>query len=230
MARPAVVVAVLVVLLSLTACGHESALDRTARTRAAQARDVARRAGLPTNVQDVLARYATVVAHRFTVTYALDNPAGAHLTLTQDPPDRRVDIQEPGDAPPGSRSLFVNDHGSTDCTRDTIGWMCEASRAAGDPIGLLGGSDVQRTVDQLKQSRGGYRFSVIHRTVAGVSASCLVTDPIAGRAPPGARRGLLCLSAEGAPLVVEGVTTPLHAVRYTTHVAAGSFRPPATAR
>src|SRR5207248_1219614 len=143
--------------------------------------------------------------------YALDSPPGARLVLSQQPPRRRIDIQEPGEAPPESRSLFAGPDGSTDCTRDAVGWMCSSSREGDDPFSPLAAGDVTRTVDQLKASRDTYTFRVISRTVADVRASCLVTDPRPDKAPASATRGLLCISHEGVPLLVEGGATPLRA-------------------
>jgi hypothetical protein len=203
----------LLVLLALAsgACGqHESAAQRAAHARENQARDVARTAGLAAPVQDFLALYASAAGHRFSVTYA---PAtnGTTVILLQDPPRRRVDVV----APPVTRSVFVNAGGTFDCALDNQKWTCQKSQQQEAFPGQLAPGDIARTAAELKAARTNYTFKVTHRTVAGADARCLVTTPRPG---VGGAGSVLCLSPEGAVLLVEGAGNPLRAARYSTSV------------
>src|SRR5438874_2214077 len=60
-----------------------------ADARAAQARDLAKRAGLTKPVQDLLAEYAASVAQPFSATYDVVG-ASRRLVIDNDPPRRRV--------------------------------------------------------------------------------------------------------------------------------------------
>src|SRR5205807_5511137 len=108
--RPTAVLVVAAWLVGGACGGGQSATERAARARADQARQVARRAGLPAAVQDFLARYATSAARSFTVNYAPD-PGGTTIVLTQSPPDRRLDLVQGAI----TESFFATSAGSFDC-------------------------------------------------------------------------------------------------------------------
>ena len=210
-----------VVAGAVTACGSkESPAEKTANAREKQARDVAREAGLAVPVQDFLARYASAAGNSFSVTYE-KSATGSTIVLIQDPPLRRVDVV----APPVTRSVFVTKSGTFDCALDNQKWTCRQSKEQQGPPGLLAPADVTRTAAELKAARTNYDFSVTDRTVAKTDVRCLVTKPKPG--VPGAG-STLCLSPEGAVLMVEGAGTPLKAASYSTKVDARRLQLPAT--
>jgi hypothetical protein len=194
-----------------TACGrHESPAQKTAHDREKQARDLARGAGLSVDVQDFLARYASAAGNRFSVTYA-KSANGTTVVLIQDPPRRRVDVV----APPVTRSVFVTSDGTYDCALDNQKWGCQKAQQQEALPGLLAPADITRTAAELKAARTNYTFKVIDKKVAGADSRCLVTTPRPGIGGAGST---LCLSPQGAVLLVEGAGNPLRAERYSTSV------------
>lgn len=213
----------LVVLMAVTAvaCGqHQSATQKTADAREKQARDVARQAGLSPDVQDFLARYASAAGHRFTVSYG-KSANGTSVLLIQDPPLRRVDVV----APPVTRSVFVTAKGTFDCALQDQKWACETAQQQEAAPGLLAPADIARTASELKAARTNYTFKVSSRKLAGTDARCLITTPKKGVAGQGST---LCLSPEGAVLLVEGNGNPLRAARYSTSVDTRLLQLPAS--
>jgi hypothetical protein len=213
----------IILLVLCAACGsHPDASHRAAAGRENQARDLARRAGLSVDVQDFLVRYASAAANRFEVTYA-PSATGTTVVLVQDPPRRRVDLV----TPPVTRSVFVTKDGTFDCALDNQKWTCQKSAQQESPPGLLAPADVQRTVTQLQSSKADYTFKVTDRKVAATSARCLLITPRRS-APPGSTPSTLCLSSQGAVLLVEGAGTPLRAARYSTSVDTRRLQLPTT--
>jgi hypothetical protein len=201
----------LLLVLLPTACGStESASERTARRRQEQARQVAKRAGLPAPVQDFMARFASAASGRFDVTYAPE-PSGTAVEVIQDGPLRRVDLNAGG----VTRSLFVTRDGTFNCALQDKKWLCQrASQQEAQP-GLLAAADIERAVAQLQASRTNFDFKVTDRKVAGVNGRCLVVTPRQGGTAGG---NTLCLSPQGAVLVREDTGASLRARRYTTDV------------
>jgi hypothetical protein len=216
----ACVVAVVLAVVAV-ACGrHESPTEKTAHAREKQARDVARQAGLSAPVQDFLALYASAAGHRFSVTYG-PSAAGTSVVLVQDPPRRRVDVV----APPVTRSVFVTREGTYECALADTKWSCQQASQQEGPPGLLAPADIARTAAELKAARTNYTFKVTSRKVAKVDTQCLATTPRPGVSGAGST---LCLSGEGAVLLVEGAGNPLRAVRYSTDVDERRLQLPAT--
>jgi hypothetical protein len=209
------------------ACGGGKASP--SETRAAQARSVARAAGLSPAVQDLLADAATSPARTFTVSYKLAVPGST--TITQDPPRRRVDLVV-GEGPAAvTRSTITNDDGTFACTRTTGAWTCKKTSTPPNALSPMALGDVDQTTSDLAAARKSYTFRVEPRTVAGARARCLVTELRPGQAPDPARgqRGVLCVSADGVPLVIEGGQSTITATRYTTKVDDTAFKLPAKA-
>ena len=68
------------------------------------------------------------------------------------------------------------------------------------------GRRVEPGVERLRQSREDFSFEVEDRRMLGVTARCLVTEPAgSGDAPT----GVLCVSDEGALLLLRGATGEL---------------------
>jgi hypothetical protein len=203
------------------ACGsNQTAAEKTAQARQRQARDVARRAGLDAPVQDFLALYASAAGNKFSVTYG-QSAAGASIVLIQDPPLRRVDVV----SPPVTRSVFVTQQGTFECALQDQKWTCQQAQQQEGPPGLLAPADIARTANELKAARTNYLFRVTGRKVAGSDARCLVTTTRPGVSGAGST---LCLSPQGAVLLVEGAGNPLRAERYSTTVDARRLRLPTT--
>ncbi len=202
---------IVVLALVAVACSqHQTAAEKTASKRQSQAREVAKKAGLSPPVQDFLALYATAADNSFTVTYG-PSPAGASIVLVQHPPLRRVDVV----VPPVTRSVFVTKSGTFDCVLENQTWGCQTAQQQEGTPGLLAPADIERTVAELKGAKTNYTFSVTKKKVAGTETKCLVTTPNAGVAGGGST---LCLSPEGAVLLVQGTGNPLQAVKYSTSV------------
>jgi hypothetical protein len=194
-----------------------------AAARQAQAERVARDAGVPGDVQRFLGRAAAGVSRSFTVAYR--GAGGTTTTLTQRPPDRRVDVVDSGT----TESLLRLGTGTFACRRAQAGpWTCakQASAAGPDPdLGVFSAARISDTVSALAAERGAYTFTVVSRTVAGAEASCLVTQPAKG-----GRADELCIARSGAILRVHTAQRTLDAVRYADHVDAKALKLPAPAR
>ena len=210
----------LLAVIAVACTSHQSAAQKTAQKREKQARDVARSAGLSPAVQGVLALYATAADNAFTVTYG-PSAAASSIVLTQDPPLRRVDLVNQG----VTRSVFVTRQGTYDCVQQDKQWACQQAEQQEGTPGLLAPQDIARTVAQLKAAKTNYTFKVTDRKIAGVGVHCLVTTPRPGVSGGGST---LCLSSQGAVLLVEGTDNPLTAVKYSTSVDDKKLRLPTT--
>jgi hypothetical protein len=205
--------------LLLAACGGGSDGDQ----RADQVRSAASGAGLPRAVVDVLALAAKGPEATYRLTYA--GKGGASIVVSQRHGDRRVD-ELSGDTVVSSRVLR---HGvGYTCAIDTTqpasakkGLTCE--RVAGD---LTQGGQFTPTAlatfsRALAASRAQLRLSVTHRTIAHTPATCLESRPKDGSSGVGS--STLCVSHEGAQLLVDANGQQLKAVSYTTDVPARTF-------
>jgi hypothetical protein len=221
--RPPLVVAA-AALLALAACGDHG--PAVGDQRADQVRAAASEAGLPDEVADVLALAARADGARFQVAYAGDD--GARLVVSQDPPERRVDVVQ-GDVVVESRVLH-----------DQIAYRCSPAEGAGAKAGKLSCQRAAGAIDatgtftdealddfagQLAASSKALDLEVSTRKIAGVTATCLTSTPKAGTVLDGKGPGTdeLCLSPEGAQLLVDHGGQRLVADRYTTQVPKGTF-------
>jgi hypothetical protein len=221
----ATVAAVLCSVLAACGGGHPSLAD----TRAAQARSVARDAGLPPAVQDLLADAATSATRTFTVRYKLAVPGST--TITQDPPRRRIDLVLGTGATVVTRSTITNADGTFACTRTTGAWTCKKTATRATEFGPLALGDIEQTTADLAAARKSYTFRVESRTVARTRARCLVTELKPGQPPDPTRgeRGVLCISPDGVPLVIQGGKTTITATTYMPKVTDAAFRLPVKA-
>jgi hypothetical protein len=219
----------LLVVATAGACGGDGG-DDLARTRADQARQVAKDAGLPVAVQDVLAQAATSATRTFTVRYTLGDQGTS--TVTQDPPHRRVEIVV-GTGPTAiTRATIANDDGTFGCTRSAGIWSCQKTSDTPDEFGPLALGDIQQTTEDLAQARRSYRFHVESRTVAATRATCLVTELEPGQPadPTRGERGVLCVSPDGVPLLIDAGPTQITATAYKASASDAAFRLPAKAK
>ena len=194
-------------MLALAACSDEpSASD----ARADQIREVAEEADLPEDVVDVLELAARGVDGTFQVTYPGDD--GASVVFSQAPPNRRIDVVA-GERVVESRVF-----------RDGVGYRC--APPADDPVGSLectrseGALDAPgafteealRAFAEDLAASDDIELRVEARTIADTDATCLVAGD-----------ETICLSDEGAQLLVDAAGDRLAASAYTTDVPDGTF-------
>ena len=211
-------------MVGLAACGGGPSVGDE---RADQVRAAAREAGLPRDVAEVLAIAARGPTSTFQITYA--GTEGATLVVSQEGSNRRLDVVS-GTAIVESRVL-----------RDGVGYRCEPAtgtgakkgtldcrRAAGD-LGVTGAftdTALATFTKELAASTSTLDLSVKRREIAGVQATCLVSAPKGGTPLDGVddpSADTLCVSAEGAQLLVDGNGERLVADAYTTEVPDGTF-------
>lgn len=210
---------------ALAGCGGDdpSASDR----RQEQVADAAEAAGLPEDVTDFLADVAAGVDGTYRVAYDVADPSGAtqRLTVTQAPPDRRVEV----DRPEGPDTVTIGgEEGTHECRRpaDDQPYTCEQVAGAGSE-GVFGEDQVEALRAVLADGAEAYDFAFGEQAVAGVTARCLVAtrrpevdDPALGE------EATLCVSPEGAQLLVATPSGTLRAVEYTTEIPADAFALP----
>lgn len=199
--------------------------DSVTRDRADQARQAARDAGLSAEVADVLALAATGATATFQVTY--EGVDGAAITVSQQPPNRRVDALTAG--------LIVQ----SQVVRDGVGYTCELPEGGqpGDPLdcdrtqgaipaqGAFTDEALATFTEQLAGALDAFDLTVETRTIADVSATCLVSAPKAGTPIDGSTPGVdtICLSEDGVQLLVDSASERVVAASYTTEVPEGTF-------
>ncbi len=194
-------------VLALAACSDQpSASD----TRADQIRQVGEDAGLPDDVIEVLELAARGVDGTFQITYPGDK--GASVVISQAPPNRRIDVLA-GERVVESRVF-----------RDGVGYHC--TPPSDDPVGSLDcarsesgldapGAFSEEALTTFAKDLGkldDVELKVDSRTVADTDATCLVAGD-----------ETICLSDEGAQLLVDTGGDRLAATSYTTKVPDGTF-------
>ena len=206
--------------LAVGGCGDE---PDAADERAEQARTAAEDAGLDDEVADFLALAGRGQLATYQVTYPGTDP-GTSLVVANDPPDRRVDLV---DEDVIVEVRLVLDGEAFECARDVDAGRirsCTRTDAIVEPPGLFDPAALEELTAALADRREDFTFEVVRRPIAGVEASCLVTEIREGRERPelGAR-GEICVSPEGALLRVDQSEESLEATDYTTDVPDNTF-------
>lgn len=215
----------LVVVVALTGAACGSGGDEVTSQRVEQIRAAAAEAGLADDVADVLALAARGSTARFQVTY--EGTGGAALVVSQDPPNHRVDVLTAGlivesqvvrkgvayrcELPPGGRPGDDLD--------------CRRTEGALDGPGLFSDAALTTFADEMVASADDFDLTVEERTIAEVDATCLVAAPKAGTTLDGSGPGVdtICLSDEGAQLLVDAGGQRVVATGYSTDVPKGTF-------
>jgi hypothetical protein len=202
--------------LALGACGDDTptAIEQVAEQRSQQAERVARDAQLPEDVQRFLGRAASAVAATFTVTY---EEAGARTTLTQRPPDRRIDVTKDG----VTETLLRLRDGTFACNAQ--GCKEQEGQAAIDPdLGVFSPQKLEESIGALGSARATFRFDVVTKDVAGATADCMVTAPLAG-----GEADELCIAARSGAIVrIRSASRSLEAVSYKDSADPNAFKLP----
>ncbi len=210
----------LLLVATAAACGDDGGAGSE---RADQVRDAAEEAGLPDDVVDVLVLAARGATETFQVTYPGDD--GGSVVISQAPPDRRIDVVA-GDRI--VRSQLVRGGIGYRCEppegEPTADLECRRSQGALEGPGAFTEEALDTFTEQLVGSLDDVDLSVEARTIAEVEATCLVAAPKAGPSDgtgPGVEE--ICLSEEGAQLLVDAAGERLAATAYTTDVPEGTF-------
>ena len=215
----------LLVALASGACGGDDAGDE----RADQARAAAAEAGLDDEVADFLALAARGQSATYQVTYP-GTAEGTSLVIANDPPDRRVDLVQDGDI---VEVRIVLDGQAFECARDRAAGRidsCTRADALVEAPGLFDEAALERLTSSLTERRDDFTFQVRRQPIAGVEATCLLTEIREGRERSDlGERGEICVSPEGALLRVDQGDDSLEATDYTTDIPDNTFvRPDAT--
>jgi hypothetical protein len=205
--------------------------------RADEGRSIASAAGLSADVAQRFALALQGPTATYTLTYATTDAGGkpTQLTVTQQPPDRRVDVF----AADGTiESTFRLGSIAYQCTKTPVAsgqgaWVCGTiAGAAGNAAGAtdpLRPHTVRAAVDAFKARAADYEFRVEARTIVGVAASCLVTSRKPGHDadPSLGASATLCLAPDGAVLSVEVPTGSFTATAYSSSVDVSTLELPA---
>jgi hypothetical protein len=225
----------LVVLTGACGGGGSSAGDQ----RAEQVRAAAAKAGLPGDVADVLALASRGPTATFRVSYA--GTDGAALVVSQQAPDRRIDVVSRGQVVESRVARHGVAYrcdvdttakvgtGATSTTAKAKGGYAglRCTRAAGDlpATGAFTADALATFSKELADSLPRLALSVSHRTIAKTKATCLVSAPKPGTPLTGNDPSVdtLCVSPDGAQLLVDANGQRLVADSYSTSVPPHTF-------
>lgn len=194
-----------------------------------QGRSIAETAGLPKDVADFFALATTGLTATYRVTRQTTDTSGQplQLTTTQRPPDTRFDAFHSD----GSVDSTIATGGrSYQCTMQAMHWDCgELGTSASSSGQAFDADTVKHAIDAFKARTADYDFRTETRTIANVTAHCLVTTRKPGHESNSAlgATATLCLSPEGVILSVEIPTGSLTATEYSTTIPDDAFNLPA---
>jgi hypothetical protein len=215
--------AVILGAMATTACGGHST------TKADQGRSIAEQAGLAPEVASffALAASGATATYRSTVQTTESNGNPLQVTTTERPPDSRFDAFH-ADGTIDS-TIAVGGH-SYQCTMAANHWDCGELGVAGSTTGqVFSPSVVQGAIDKFRERASDYDFRVEDRQLVGVKARCLITTRKPGHDQDSSlgATATLCLSPEGAILLVETPSGSLTATSYSTTIPDDAFKLPA---
>jgi hypothetical protein len=217
----AAALAVLLGAATAAGCGDDEPTPGGAR--ADQVREAVAEAGLPDDVRDFLVLAVGSADATYRVTYQIDDGTGVReVTVAQDPPNHRLDVMNTDGSADSTIRLDDEVH---QCHRDGGAWECGRVDVVPPGGGAFDEEALAERAAALADRADDYEFSVESRQLAGVDASCLVTtlaeghpaDPALGEA------GTLCVSPEGAVLLVESGGTRQAATAYSTELPDDAF-------
>lgn len=220
--RRTAALAALLLVVAVAGCGDD---EDVGDERSDQLRRTALDAGLPREVADVLALAARGATATFQLTYPGED--GAEITISQAPPNRRVDVAQAGLI---VRSQVVRGEVAYLCEvpeggRPGDDLECERSSGAVPATGAFTDDELEAFADDLAATRDELDLTVEQRDLAGVEATCLVTAPVAGTPIDGEGPGVdtLCLAPDGAQLLVDVGGERVVAASYASSVPEGTF-------
>src|SRR5205085_3116146 len=109
-------------------------------------------------------------------------------------------------------------------------WDCgEVGVAPSSTAGVFSPTVVQAAISTFRERAADYDFRVEDRSIAATNARCLVTTLKAGHSTDSTlgATGTLCLSSEGAVLLIETPSGSVSATQYTTTIPSDAFTLPA---
>lgn len=219
-----------VVAALLAACGGDADED-LAETRAQRA-DQARTAALDAGLGEDVAEFLALAARAEVTTYRVRYPGptdGTELVVTNRPPDRRVDVIAGGEV---TEVRLVTEGEAFECApADADGapdgspeLACERTDALVEPPGVFSESAIADLRDALAERLDDYTFELETSPIAGIEARCLITRLRPGRDDARlGEQGTICVSAEGALVLVDQGDERLEALDYGTDVDDRAF-------
>ena len=210
-------------ILGVAACGG------SAQTKADQGRSIAEQAGLAPDVATFfsLATSGAQATYRSTIETTDTTGKPLQVTTTQRPPDTRFDVFH-ADGTVDS-TITVDGH-SYQCTMTANHWDCgDLGPAPLTSAQVFSPAAVQKAIDSFRQRANDYDFRVEDRSMVSVTARCLVTTRKPGHDQDSSlgASATLCLSPEGAMLLVDVPSGSITATAYTTTIPADAFTLPA---
>ena len=213
----------MVALAIVSACGDEGSAGDA---RVAQAREAALDAGLPADVADFIGNLARAADATYQASYP-DGTGGNIVVVSSDPPRVRVDVVNGVDI---DRSQIRLDDRAYACGRTETGagepgpLSCE--RTAIDVVvpTEFSTAAMGALTDSLAERADAYRFDLVTREVAGMTADCL---RIARRAEAddtvGGPGGEICANDDGVVLAATEGDTTFEVTDYGPAVPDGAF-------
>jgi hypothetical protein len=212
-----------VTLLLAVACSDDD--PSAAGARADQVREAVLEAGLDEDVAEDVAEVVALAARgadgTFRVTY---DAADRTVTITQRPPDRRIDSVDADGTLDSTITVAGRTHACTDPAGEEEGPRCEPLGEP-PPSGVFDDAAVDELVEDLRLSTEDHDFAVEEQEVAGTDVRCLVTTPREGAGQRAPAR--LCVAGTGAILLVERPAGTLRASEHSTDVPDDAFELPA---
>jgi hypothetical protein len=212
-----------VVLLGAAACGGHS------ETKADQGRSIAEQAGLAPDVAAFfsLAAAGANAAYRSTIETTDSTGKPLQVTTTERPPDSRFDTFHADGTV--DATISVSGHGYQ-CTMAASHWDCGELGITAPATGqVFNPTAVQGAIDRFRQQAANYDFRVEDRQLVGVNARCLITTRKPGHEQDSSlgASATLCLSPEGAVLLVDTPSGTITATAYSTTIPGDAFVLPA---